>query len=175
ITFEEGIAGRNYPEVENLIGMFVNVIPIRSLPQDGKTFRAFLAEMNDTLIRGYEYQEYPMAELAEKLGLQIDAALGSLQFDTGFVYQSMDIPEIQTADWLLKVYPLPAARSVARRELLLVVNEAPGKLVMKLVYRDSLFKKATIEGMAKDFVGILTSALADPDKKMEDLLSAGLA
>lgn len=170
IVFEEGIAGRNYPEVENLIGMFVNVIPMRSLPQAEKTFRAFLAEMNETLLRGYECQEYPVAELADKLSLQVDADLGSLQFDAGYVYQNMDIPEIKTEDWQMRVYPLPAARGVARRELLLVVNEAPGQLRMSLVYRANLFEKSTMEGMAGDFRGILAAVLTDPDKHLADLL-----
>ena len=171
IAFEEGIAGRNYPEVENLIGMFVNVVPIRSLPKSQKSFRDFLTEMNQTLLKVYECQEYPVAKLAEKLNLQIDADLGSLQFDIGFVYQSMDIPQIQTADWEMKIYPLPTARNVARRELLLVVNEVQDRLVLKWVYRANLFQKSTIENMAEDFTQILDSVLAYPNKKLETLLS----
>lgn len=169
IIFEEGIAGRNYPEIENLIGMFVNIIPIRSFPQNHKTFREFLREMNEALIRGYESQEYPVAKLAKKLQLTIDQDLGALQFDIGFVFQSMEIPQIKTADWEIKVYNSPVStKNVARRELLLTVSEAQDKLVLSWVYRANLFKASSIEKMADDFKDILTNILANPETKLED-------
>ncbi|HWR40730.1 MAG TPA: amino acid adenylation domain-containing protein [Patescibacteria group bacterium] len=173
IAFEEGIAGRIYPEIEPLIGMFVNVIPVRGQTSGEKTFRNFLREMNENIIDAYDYQEYPVADLAEELGLVRENDGHSLVFDTGFVFQNLDIPQLTTAEQLIvRTYPLPGStmpKAKARRELLLVVWENQDRIAMQMVYRKNLFARKRIEQMMADLKALLAYALEHPTATLTEI------
>ena len=66
-------ANRLIPEVEHLIGFFVNVIPLRSFITEDKTFDTFLIETRDNLIQGYSNQNVHFDELVSKLGVNREA------------------------------------------------------------------------------------------------------
>lgn len=61
------VAGRNHPDLERLIGMFVNTLPLRTQPKGEKTFTTFLSEVRDTFIEALDHQDYPFEELVEHI------------------------------------------------------------------------------------------------------------
>lgn len=89
------VAGRSRADLQPLIGMFVNIIPLRSLPENQKTFIDYLAEVKETALSAFENQDYLFDELIRKLNVSRDAGRNPL-FDASFALQNMDtaIPEI---------------------------------------------------------------------------------
>ncbi|MBR7559910.1 hypothetical protein KC218_25525, partial [Mycobacterium tuberculosis] len=53
-------AGRQQPELEGLIGFFVNVLPVRSRQLPGSTFAQFLAQGREQLLNAFEHQDLPL-------------------------------------------------------------------------------------------------------------------
>ncbi|MCP4149582.1 MAG: amino acid adenylation domain-containing protein, partial [bacterium] len=52
------VAGRRHADLENIIGMFVNTLPLRNFPKEEKTFKRFLQEVKGRTLDGFENQEY---------------------------------------------------------------------------------------------------------------------
>ena len=57
------VAGRNLKGGEQLVGYCTHLIPIRSRVRWEQSFAEYLRGMRDTLLQGYQNQDYPFAEL----------------------------------------------------------------------------------------------------------------
>jgi amino acid adenylation domain-containing protein len=84
-----GVAGRPHPDLQGVIGMFINMLAMRNYPQGEKTFQEFLAEVRKNSIKAYENQDYQFEELVEKLDLHRDLSRNPL-FDVTLVVQNYE-------------------------------------------------------------------------------------
>ncbi len=105
------IAGRFNPDLENIIGMFVNTLALRNYPKGEIVFTDFLAEVRENALKAYENQDYQFESLVEKLELKRDMSRNPL-FDTMFVLQNVDRDKI--ALQRLKIQPYEFNSKIAK-------------------------------------------------------------
>ncbi|MCX5951824.1 MAG: condensation domain-containing protein, partial [Cyanobacteria bacterium] len=77
------IWGRNHPDLERLIGFFINTLPIRLRFAPEQSFRELLAQVRDASIAAYDHQELPfeqMVETVQVLPSRRDSAKVDLSF-----------------------------------------------------------------------------------------------
>lgn len=160
------IAGRPHADLENIIGMFVNMIAIRSFPAGDKTFLEFLEEVREDCLKAYENQEYQYEELVEKLSIKRDMSRNPL-FDVSFTLQNLDIDVIEVEG--MKFEPYKFESSVSKFDLTLWCGEAKGEIEFIMEYCTGLFKKETIERMSEDYLRILEGIVNDADVKIKDI------
>ncbi|MCP5050110.1 MAG: non-ribosomal peptide synthetase, partial [bacterium] len=67
IIIGSSIAGRRNPDLEHIIGMFVNTLALRNYPDGNKTFDGFLREVKKCTLTAFENQEYPFEELVNQV------------------------------------------------------------------------------------------------------------
>ncbi|HLP58023.1 MAG TPA: amino acid adenylation domain-containing protein, partial [Candidatus Deferrimicrobium sp.] len=87
------VAGRKHADIERIIGMFVNTLPLRYFPVGDRPFKEFLAEVKQRTLEAFANQDYPYEALVDELKLERDVSRNPL-FDTVFVMQNTDRPDI---------------------------------------------------------------------------------
>jgi acyl transferase domain-containing protein/acyl carrier protein len=171
------ISGRRQVDLQNLLGVFVNMIAFRNQPGPGKSFAAFLEEVKANAVEGYQNQDYPFEELVRKLGLQGETSRNPI-FDVAFVQQQERDNEYITnttlkdkarEDGLLKVTPYDAGNRVSRFDMLLDAVALKDKIVISLEYSTQLFKKSSVEIICKHFKEILQQVVEDKEMKLENI------
>jgi hypothetical protein len=68
------VAGRTRPEVENLVGMFVNMLALRAEMADDPCFAELLTRARRVVLDGLRYQEMPFEQVVAELGVPRDVA-----------------------------------------------------------------------------------------------------
>ena len=79
--------GRDNIELSQLIGMFVNNLPIRTHPNDNLSIIEYLTKVKETTINAFANQDYPFDELIENLNIKRDLNRSPLFDVVFFVYE----------------------------------------------------------------------------------------
>ncbi|MGG0816164.1 amino acid adenylation domain-containing protein, partial [Paenibacillus alvei] len=160
------IAGRNHGDVQPLIGMFLNTLAIRSYPASEKTFLSYLNEVKETTLHAFEHQNYPFEELVDKVQVTRDLSRNPL-FDTLFTMQNTENEEFELEG--LRLIPYPSALDTAKFDISLDVGEENGGLDYSFEYATALYKRETIERLAKHYEQLLVTIISRPDAKIAEL------
>lgn len=160
------IAGRNHPQVSDIIGIFINTLVMRNYPSSGKSFREFLNEVKINALKAYENQDYPFEELVEKLNLQRDLSREPL-FDTMFNYQNADNTEVHMEH--LEVGFRDPGRRTSKFDISMEAIERGGDIEFVLEYNTRLFKKETIERFGNHFINKLVCIIKNPDIHLDKI------
>ncbi|MDP4180346.1 MAG: amino acid adenylation domain-containing protein [Bacillota bacterium] len=160
------VEGRMHPDLENIVGMFVNTLPLRNFPSYKKTFREFLMEVRENAIEAYENQDYQLEVLIEKLGVERSSSRNTL-FDTLFVMQDQDAPQLEIEG--LRFIPYEIENIASKFDISMEAVETGGNIMFTLEYCSSLFKKERMNSMADDYISVLRSISVDMDVKLGDI------
>jgi amino acid adenylation domain-containing protein len=164
------VAGRRHPEVEPLVGCFVNTLALRTDLSGNPTFQALVARVRDVALGGYDHQDLPFEALVEHL--QPERQLG--QNPIFQAVMSMTVaPEADVAGAAsgagLRVTPFEVPISTSRLDLELHVFEMPDALRLELCYATDLFDAPSAERMLARLVCLLESAAAAPSAAIAEL------
>lgn len=153
------VAGRSRADLQPMIGMFVNILPIRSRPENEMTYLDFLHEVKGTAISAFENQDFPFDELIRKLNVTRDIGRNPL-FDASFALQNMDtsMPVING----LSIKPVDLAFYQAKFDLTLWAEEAEDEILLMLEYRSRLYTRQNIEKMLVDLKRLIDVIIHDP-------------
>ncbi|MEK4076657.1 amino acid adenylation domain-containing protein [Paenibacillus sp. FSL M7-0656] len=160
------IAGRNHGDVQPLIGIFLNTLAIRSYPSSEKTFLSYLNEVKETTLRALEHQNYPFEQLVDKVQVTRDLSRNPL-FDTMFTMQNTENEQFELEG--LRLIPYPSVLDTAKFDISLDVGEENGGLDYSFEYATALYKRETIERLAKHYEQLLLTIVNRPDAKIAEL------
>jgi amino acid adenylation domain-containing protein len=166
ITVGSPIAGRTRPEIEGLIGFFVNMLVLRSDLSGNPTFCELLARVRKIALGAYEHQDLPFEKLVEILHPERDLSRSPL-FQVMFAFQN--VPSRSRELPGLAASPVEAKNETAKYDLSLYMWEGPNGLAARLEYSTDLFDAATIARMLRHFETLLHGIVNNPDKRIADL------
>jgi non-ribosomal peptide synthetase component F len=153
--------GRGQPELERIIGMFVNTLALRSFPVNGKTFTQFLKEVRKLTLDAFQHQDYPFDELVDRLAIQREPGRNPL-FDVAFsynaTYQAAPVTGKKTKD-----KPIIEASEQARFDLTLAVLEMEENIFLSINYNTRLFKEESILRLKRYIVELGDAVIKDPE------------
>jgi amino acid adenylation domain-containing protein len=165
------ITGRHHADLEKIIGMFVNMLPLRSRPQGDKTYRQYLEEVKEKNHDAYENQDYPFDRLVAQQGIKRDLSRNPL-FDVVFTNQTPTeaSPEKTTRIGLdSPSMPAEGSRGISRFDLHIVAAHKDNHFEMYLEYAAALFKRSTAEKMVERYMEILNQVLENPELLLKDI------
>jgi len=160
------ISGRRYADLENVIGVFINMLPHRNQPTSKKSFLEFLHEVKENALEAYENQDYQFDELVNRLGVQGKTHRNPI-FDVGLVLQNTGDNFIK--DDMLDINEYTSENNVSRFDMLLSVTETPATINIVLEYSTCLFKRSSMERFLKHYEEILHQVVEKKDIKIEDI------
>ncbi len=161
------IANRTTREAEQLIGCFINTLPLRARPAAHKTFRQHLSELRETALAAYEHQDFPFEQLVERLSPGRSLSHAPL-FQTMLIVQNAPPPVFEAPGLVFEHVDRP--EGVAMFDLTLTLTEWDGKGMQgQLEYASDLFEPSTVGRIAEHFETLLRAALERPDAMIGEL------
>jgi acyl carrier protein len=162
------VSGRSHPDLEDFIGPFVNLLPIRNYPAASKSFRSFLAEVKENTLAAFENQGHQFEALVQRVGQDRDAGRHPL-LDVGFTLQNVGSESVTSfyADYVPSLFE--TSRKVARLDMNLEAVQAEDGLVFELGYCTKLFKAETIRRFLAYFDRIIREVIADPARELGEI------
>ena len=162
-------AGRPLPELEGVVGMFVNMLPLRAQLAGDPTFAELLERTRATVLDAFEHQDVPFERLVNALGVPRDVSRSPV-FQAMFVLQNYEMGRFVADDpGELDFQWVPTELRSTRFDLELHVVEVQAGLRAKFVYNTALFEPATIARMGGQLAALLRSAVADPGRPVSTL------
>lgn len=160
------ISGRVHQELEHLLGMFVNSIPLRSNISSSSKIEEFLEHIKSNCSNAFAHQDFPFDVLVNELNIPRDNSRSPL-FDTMFIYQNNGISQIDF-DGISTHYCTPTSHT-SKFDLSLEVLPLEETLVLSFEYCTALFNEDFIRNFAKHYENILISILHNTDIKIKDI------
>ncbi|HVR95216.1 MAG TPA: condensation domain-containing protein, partial [Thermoanaerobaculia bacterium] len=152
------IAGR-VPEVEGLIGCFLNTLALRADLSGNPSFAALLGRVRETALAAYAHQDVPFEKLLQELRPERDLSRTSV-FQV--LFNMLNAPGADVGLPGLTIEPLGLSETAAKFDLTLYVAERGEGLILNLVYNADLFDRPRMEEMLRQYRGLLDQAVADP-------------
>jgi amino acid adenylation domain-containing protein len=168
ITIGSPIANRQRPEIERLIGCFINTLVLRADLSGNPTFRELLRQVRETTLEAYAHQELPFETLVEVLQPERDMSHAPL-FQVMLILQNataQGAPVSVQPRAAIEVSQLAVDSGTATFDLTLSVTESPDGLSVSAEYNTDLFDAATIERLLGHFRTLLEGIVADPDQRV---------
>ncbi|MCP4659021.1 MAG: non-ribosomal peptide synthetase, partial [bacterium] len=141
VAIGSGIANRNRPEIEPLIGFFVNTLLLRTHLGGDPSFAELLDRVRELTLGAYAHQDLPFEKLVEELQPQRDLSRQPL-FQVMFVLQNTPGPALRLPR--LEVQPIRVDNGTAKFDLTLSLDEDESGLTGTVEYRTDLFDRTTI-------------------------------
>ena len=157
------IWGRNHPDLENLIGFFINTLPILTRFQTNQTFRDLLSQVKETSIGAYDHQELPFEQMVEALNVERDTSRNPL---VQVMLQLIELPEagLEQLDGLA-VQSLPSRSDSAKLDLSFYLRRSADQgLSASITYATDLFDVDCMERLSSHLITLLSSAVQAPDQ-----------
>jgi amino acid adenylation domain-containing protein/non-ribosomal peptide synthase protein (TIGR01720 family) len=146
------VTNRNRSELNELIGLFVNTLPIRVLLQPQSSSVELLSSIRKTLLEGLANQDTPFESIVDALHPERSLSHAPI-FQTMFVLQNTLEENIEHAD--LKMLPLEAETSSTKFDLTLAIQTESNRLRCVFEYNVDLFEESTIKQLAEHYTQLL--------------------
>ncbi|MBQ3145142.1 MAG: amino acid adenylation domain-containing protein [Clostridia bacterium] len=160
------IVNRDSSELYNIVGMFVNSLPLRATIDSTLSFKTFLNQIKDICLESYKHQNYPFDELVNKLNLTRDTSRSPL-FDTMFIYQNNGYSPV-SFNGINAEYYIPNLK-ISKFDLSLEIVPNDEKLSLSFEYATKLFDESFIKNLSNHYINILTAILNNIDIKIADI------
>ncbi|MGW5281074.1 non-ribosomal peptide synthase/polyketide synthase [Streptomyces collinus] len=159
-------AGRERPELHDVVGMFVNTLVLRNPVRPGTTFRALLEQVRGTVLDAFAHQDVPFERLVDALQPERDTSRTPLfQAMVALHNLGAEAPALPGLD----VEPvLPPVRN-ATFDLAFDFVESDGGVTGHLEYATGLFDEDTVRRLADRLRLLLRAAAQDPDRDVRAL------
>ncbi|MCP5374854.1 MAG: amino acid adenylation domain-containing protein [Rickettsiaceae bacterium] len=155
------ISGRSQVELENLIGFFVNVVPLRVNLSGCSSFLELLKRVNETVIEAFAHQELPFSKLVESLQVTRSLSYHPI-FQILFTFQNS--PGNWKAPKGLKFSRQLVDNQTSKFDLSLIMEENKDGLLGVLEYNTDLFKRERIENMSNHLRILLKNVISNSEK-----------
>lgn len=174
ITVGTSVACRELPELEQLIGLFVNQLVLRTQLSGNPTFNELLLRVRQTTTDAFANQKLPFDVLVSEIPHDRQAGMSPL-FQTVFLYNNF--PKNQSVpNSPIQFEPQQIDIDASRFDLTLTLEDREtdnGQFQLEAAFgfRTSLFRADTITQLSQQFLRLLMQVVEKPEQVLSKLLT----
>ena len=155
------IASRYSDKLQDLIGMFVNIMPLKiDIPSD-KSFLDLLSIVKDMILSSFENQPYPYDMILKKAGINSNSSI----LDVMFTYQNMINSSFSINN--SNVEMIYSNTNTAKYNL--SVGIIPSTYTFYIEYNSNLFREETINSFLEHYLFVLEQILDNEEILISDI------
>ncbi|UYA58815.1 Siderophore biosynthesis non-ribosomal peptide synthetase modules 1 [Pectobacterium sp. F1-1] len=160
IVIGSPLAYRERPDIEDVVGFFVNTIVLRTQLQDSQRFVDYLQYCREQDLSAFDHQLYRFEALSEAIGSDRTTAINPI-FQVMLVYQAkVDfndlIPGCDAEEETSPVLP-------AKTDISVKVTELMGEVRLDWLFATALFERQTIQYYADRFIRLIEAVVEAPE------------
>ncbi|MDK2126142.1 non-ribosomal peptide synthetase [Parachitinimonas caeni] len=155
VIFGTPIEGRSHPQLAQVVGFFVNTLPLALKLPANLSITDLLERSRRAVTEMHAHQDYPFEKLAAEYGNVRDPLRNPL-------FEVMLAMEPAADDFVLddiKVHPHPLPSSQARYDLTLRLAVGEAGWQLHFDYRQSLYPREFVEGLGRHLVNLLVGLM----------------
>ncbi|MBQ4859986.1 non-ribosomal peptide synthetase, partial [Pseudoalteromonas sp. MMG007] len=160
VVVATAVANREFSELEDVVGCFVNTIVLRTDVSEADSFEQLLSITKQSLINVYQHQRYPFEVLVKELQAQRSPNITPL---TQIMFLLEQEPKLTMGNQPLVAMETP---EFSEFDLTLRVQEKQQGLTLKWQYNPSLFNKSAVKTMAHCFNVLSRALLNNPSQSL---------
>jgi Condensation domain/TubC N-terminal docking domain len=168
IVIGSPVANRQEPQLEQLIGFFVNALALRVRVNPVLTFRDLLSAVRDTTLDAYLHQDIPFERLVEELAPERNMTSTPL---VQVVFTMHNAPPGARRLRGIEVAPIAMRELRVRYDLELHAYDSGSGLELSFVYNSDLFDRWRIDQMARFYVRVLDLVVREPDAYLSSYIA----
>lgn len=153
------VAHRPLPELESLIGLFVNQVVLRSRVSPQMSFDALVQQVAETTVEALAHRDVPFERVVAEFPHLREPGASPL-FQVLFLHNNQPRQTMLGTD-ALGVTPVALDNHVARFDLTLMMSESEDGISAQWTYRTDIFDRTTVETMAARYESMLTRLLQE--------------
>lgn len=166
------VANRGHPELEPIIGIFVNTLILRVKLHDTQIFADLIKSVQIMSLDAFEHQALPFEKLIEELNVERVPGYPPL-YQVVFNFQNASLiessnPSAEGESMSKGDFPFVHSNT-AKVDLNLTVTQNGSSISGGVEYNTDLFEKATIEGIIAHFRMIAETIAIDPSIPIMDI------
>lgn len=161
------VSGRTRDEIRDTVGMFINMLAVRTYPNKNKKYSEYMEEVKECVLKALQNQDYQFDTLVEQLNVERSLNRNAI-FDVSFDYHNMEVYDIEMEGIKLESCEIPP-ETVDLDLILTCTEEKSGQINCFIDYSTSLFEPYTINRMIKQFKLILEQIVAENDVTLRDI------
>jgi amino acid adenylation domain-containing protein len=158
------IANRERAETEDLIGFFVNQLPLRTSLEGNPSFVELLTRVREVALEAYMHQATPFEKIVDMLQPQRDASRTPL-FQIKMVFQNAPLSRIEMGG--LQISSLDVDGGAAKLDVTVFIEETDQGLMVMFEYNADLFTEPKIRWLTEQYERVLEKVVAVEDVQVE--------
>ncbi|MEV6360144.1 non-ribosomal peptide synthetase [Nocardia asteroides] len=171
VTVGAPVAGRGEPELDDLVGMFVNTVVLRTRVDAAESFTALLDRVRETDLAAFAHADVPFERLVAELDPPRTQAHHPL-YQVALSFQNFGGTRLELPDLVVSAVDLGDEVAPVDLQLTVVPTEeptGPAGLRCSWRYATDLFDESTMATLGQRLAGLLSAAAAAPDRPVGDL------
>jgi amino acid adenylation domain-containing protein/non-ribosomal peptide synthase protein (TIGR01720 family) len=159
------VANRSRQEIENVLGIFVNTVVVRSEVDSCTSFSKFFNSVKETSLNAYANSQVPFEQVVSEINPERSASFHPL-CQVLFSFQNQAETQVQLGD--LNCHRIPHHSQTSRVDMTLMLNATAKEITGHFEYATALFDRSTIEHLTESYIAFLGDLAENPDKKLHE-------
>ncbi|MFK5968540.1 MAG: amino acid adenylation domain-containing protein [Candidatus Marithrix sp.] len=157
-------AGRNHAELDDIVGMFLNTLVLRTDLSGNPNFKQLLQRVGKIAIEAYSNEDLPFELLVKALHPERKLNINPF-FQVAFILEP-SLSKIES-NWTINQYDIHTGTS--KFDLTISLDERHGGIIGRIEYNTDLFDETTIIRMIDHYKCLLEGIIANPEQPIAQL------